>query len=108
MRAIGLGQNAIPPDPPLLKGELAGRCACVLFRDGRLTMIAVVLVVVLVDVCARNTIAQPSSDSPMVRLLKSKRVPEDRQRTIVDLIGRRGSADDISYIYQQTLGADGF
>jgi putative heme-binding domain-containing protein len=50
----------------------------------------------------------PPDDSPMVKLLKSKRVPEDRQGTIVDLIGKRGTADDLSFIYEQAIVADGF
>ena len=41
-------------------------------------------------------------DSPMVKLLKSKRMPEDRQGTIVDLIGKRGTADDLAFIYEQS------
>ena len=44
----------------------------------------------------------------MVKLLKSKRVPEDRQGTIVELIGKRGTADDLAFIYGQTIAADGF
>ena len=44
----------------------------------------------------------------MVKLLKSKRVPEDRQGTIVDLIGKRGTVEDLEYIYQQALSPDGF
>ena len=44
----------------------------------------------------------------MVKLLKSKRVPEDRQGTIVDLIGKRGTVEDLQYIYQQSLSLDGF
>src|SRR5689334_20777044 len=106
MRAIGLGQNATPPNPPLSRGGVAELWACVLMRGARLTMTLAFLAIVLVDVCARNTSGQPSTESPMVKLLKSKRVPEDRQGTIVDLIGRRGTADDLAYIYQQTLAPD--
>ena len=67
-----------------------------------------VLVAVLRELPARVRAANPSSDSPMVKLLKSKRVPEDRQGTIVDLIGKRGTAEDLQYIYQQALSPDGF
>jgi putative heme-binding domain-containing protein len=49
-----------------------------------------------------------ADDSPMVKLLKSKRVPEDRQGTIVELIGKRGTAADLSFIYEQTITPDGF
>ena len=43
----------------------------------------------------------PPPDSPLVKLLKSGRVPEARQGTIVDMIGKRGTAGDLAYIYQQ-------
>jgi putative heme-binding domain-containing protein len=59
--------------------------------------------------CARpSSESAPPDDSPMVKLLKSKRVPEDRQGTIVELIGKRGSSDDLAFIYEQALGANGF
>src|SRR5881227_3188772 len=45
----------------------------------------------------------PASDSPLVKLLKSGRVPEARQGTIVEMIGKRGTAADLDYIYQQAL-----
>ena len=48
---------------------------------------------------------RPPDDSPMVKLLKSKRVPEDRQGTIVELIGKRGTADDLAFIYEQAITA---
>ncbi len=47
-----------------------------------------------------------ASDSPMVKLLKSGRVPEDRQGAVVEMIGKRGTVADLDYIYQHTL--DGF
>ncbi len=65
-------------------------------------------------ISATSALARPSSepappdDSPMVKLLKSKRVPEDRQGTVVELIGKRGTADDLAFIYGQTIAADGF
>src|SRR5437764_15079386 len=49
----------------------------------------------------------PASDSPLVKLLKSGRVPESRQGTIVEMIGKRGTASDLDYIYQRAL-AGGF
>ena len=47
-------------------------------------------------------------DSPLVKLLKSKRVPEARMGAIVDMIGKRGSADDLEFIFQQAIAPDGF
>ncbi len=45
-----------------------------------------------------------AADSPMVKLLKSGRVPEARQGAVVEMIGRRGSVADLDYIYQRALG----
>jgi putative heme-binding domain-containing protein len=50
----------------------------------------------------------PAPDSPLVKLLKSKRVPEARLGAIVDMIGKRGTAGDLDYIFQQTIAPDGF
>ncbi|MEO6807961.1 MAG: hypothetical protein ABI353_02485 [Isosphaeraceae bacterium] len=47
-------------------------------------------------------------DSPLVKLLKSGRVPEPRQGTIVEIIGQRGNVDDLAYLYQQALRPEGF
>ena len=50
----------------------------------------------------------PAPDSPLVKLLKSKRVPEARLGAIVDMIGKRGTAGDLDYIFQQVIAPDGF
>ena len=42
----------------------------------------------------------------MVKLLKSGRVPEERQGTVIEMIGKRGSVADLDYIYQRVLDAD--
>jgi putative heme-binding domain-containing protein len=38
-----------------------------------------------------------------VKLLKSPRVPEARQGTIIEMIGKRGTAADLAFIYQKVL-----
>jgi putative heme-binding domain-containing protein len=50
----------------------------------------------------------PAPDSSLVKLLKSKRVPEARLGSIVDMIGKRGTAGDLDYIFQQAIAPDGF
>jgi putative heme-binding domain-containing protein len=45
----------------------------------------------------------PASESPLVKLLKSGRVPEARQGTILEMIGKRGTVGDLDYVYQQAL-----
>jgi putative heme-binding domain-containing protein len=51
---------------------------------------------------------QETPDSPLIKLLKSGRVPEARQGTIVEMIGQRGNTDDLAYLYQQALRPEGF
>lgn len=48
------------------------------------------------------------SDSPMVRLLKSGKVPDDRLTTIVDMIGKRGAIGDLSYLYFRAVDPKAF
>jgi putative heme-binding domain-containing protein len=50
----------------------------------------------------------PAPDSSLVKLLKSKRVPEARLGAIVDMIGKRGTAGDLDYIFQQAIAPDSF
>jgi putative heme-binding domain-containing protein len=47
-------------------------------------------------------------DSSLVKLLKSKRVPEARMGAILDMIGKRGTAGDLEFIFQQAIASDGF
>jgi putative heme-binding domain-containing protein len=124
MRAIGCCRNATarnttPPNPPFLRGRGDGRGAIltagmescrafVFIGDWHVATVLALLVAVMFEIPVRSASGQSSSDSPMVKLLKSKRLPEDRQGTIVDLIGKRGTADDLGYIYQQSLSPDGF
>ncbi len=53
-------------------------------------------------------VAQTSPAAAMMRLLKSGRVPEDRLPTLLELVGSRGDADDLAYIYEQSISPAGF
>jgi putative heme-binding domain-containing protein len=50
----------------------------------------------------------PAPESALVKLLKSGRVPEARQGAIVEMIGKRGTVDDLTFIYQQAISPQGF
>ncbi len=50
----------------------------------------------------------PAPDSPLVKLLKSGRVPEARQGAIVEMIGKRGTAGDVEFLFQKATSPDGF
>jgi putative heme-binding domain-containing protein len=61
--------------------------------------------IVLSSHCAAD---DPKPDSPLVRMLKTGRVPEERQATIVEMIGKRGNADDLGFLFQKAARSDGF
>jgi putative heme-binding domain-containing protein len=50
----------------------------------------------------------PKPASPLVKLLENKALPADRQGTVVEMIGKRGSADDLGYLYQRAIQPEGF
>jgi putative heme-binding domain-containing protein len=51
-----------------------------------------------------RAIDNPSeSASALVRMLRSGRVPEARRGAIIEMIGKRGTASDLDYIYGQTI-----
>jgi len=91
-RKLSLAEAAVPGAP----------------RHETLWVMLAVICALVVAVPARSAIAQTKSDSPMVKLLKSKRVPEERLGTILELIGKRGTADDLAYIYEQAISTEGF
>ena len=66
---------------------------------------AILLLTTIPSVSARSGADEPAADSPMVKLLKSGRVPEERQGTVIEMIGRRGSVADLGFIYQRALDA---
>ncbi len=47
--------------------------------------------------------AAMAQDSAMVRLLKGGKVPEERQGAVIEMIGRRGTAADLGYLYAMAL-----
>ncbi len=49
-----------------------------------------------------------AQESTYVRLLKSGRLPEDRQGTVLDFVGKRGSPADLAYVFHRALEPEGF
>jgi putative heme-binding domain-containing protein len=56
-----------------------------------------------VSLCVAISAAARADDSPLVKLLKSGRVPEARQGAVIDMIGKRGTVADLDYIYERAL-----
>ncbi|MEZ6053702.1 MAG: HEAT repeat domain-containing protein [Planctomycetaceae bacterium] len=50
----------------------------------------------------------PSAVAPVMRLLKSGRVPAARMEAIVEQVIRRGNEHDLAYIYEQASGTDAY
>jgi putative heme-binding domain-containing protein len=101
-----------PPQPPLHKGGKGFRHAftseaLVPARAKALRTFILLAAIPWITPAARAD-DPPAPDSPLVKLLKSKRVPEARLGSIVDMIGKRGTAGDLDYIFQQAIGPDGF
>lgn len=67
----------------------------------------ILLATLIVPAMARGD-EPKASESPLVKLLKGGRVPEGRQGTIVEMIGRRGSAADLGFLYERATRPDGF
>ena len=103
MRAVALDRaGTFPPNPSFSTGRRSpphGHIPCASSHPARgLPLIAP----------AAQADDPPAPDSPLVKLLKSRRVPEARQGSIVDMIGKRGTAADLDYIFQQAIAPDGF
>jgi putative heme-binding domain-containing protein len=73
--------------------------------SGSPILAAILLLTTSPAVPARSGADDPPADSPMVKLLKSGRVPEERQGTVIEMIGRRGGVADLDFIYQRALDA---
>lgn len=70
---------------------------------------AVLIAALLVAVWLPEPLAAQSSPAAaMMRLLRSKRVPEDRIPTLLELVGSRGNGEDLAFIYEQCLADDGY
>lgn len=51
---------------------------------------------------------ETSAAGPLMALLKSGRLPQERIGTVVELVCKRGNAADLRYVYQRCLGPDGY
>jgi putative heme-binding domain-containing protein len=50
----------------------------------------------------------PAQDSSLVRLLKGGKIPAERQGTVIDMFGRRGTAADLTYLLGRVVAPEGF
>ncbi|HEY1601598.1 MAG TPA: hypothetical protein VGG64_18505 [Pirellulales bacterium] len=65
---------------------------------------------IILTICAFPPLAALAQGdaAPMVRLLKSGRLPPERVASVVNLICQRGNAGDLGFIFQQVVKPDGF
>src|SRR5436190_416935 len=52
-------------------------------------------------------LGQDPAVMPLLRLLKSGRLPKERQPQVVEMVCKRGGADELEYVFQQVLKPDG-
>src|SRR4051794_28718568 len=69
-------------------------------REKRSGAVLSVLMVLLAISSAR------ADDGPLTKALK--RVPAQRQGPVIDMIGKRGTAADLTFLFEQTLKPEGF
>lgn len=60
-------------------------------------------------ILATNAVAQEASPAaPLMKLLKSGKLPAERQATVVEMICKRGNGEDLAYVAEQLAKPDGF
>jgi putative heme-binding domain-containing protein len=55
-----------------------------------------------------GTTSAQEAEGPLTRLLKSGKLPEDRQAQVIGMIGQRGGVADLTYVYVRALDPSGF
>jgi hypothetical protein len=58
--------------------------------------------------CATTSALAAGGAGPILKMLQEGRVPPERQPTVVEMVCKKGNADDLAYVWQQTLKPDGF
>ena len=91
-----VSRRAHPPGPPFTRGGTSHSA-----RSAHLDLLAIGSRSSSLRIAHADD--PPPPDSPLVKLLKSGRVPEARQGAIVDMIGKRGTAGDLEFIFQQAI-----
>jgi putative heme-binding domain-containing protein len=105
--AVGRGHPPLPPPSRGGERELVG-------GSGVLSITAIAIgILASIAACAVASPAAraddlPAPDSPLVKLLKSGRVPEARQGAVVDMIGNRGTISDLTFLFQRVTSPEGF
>jgi putative heme-binding domain-containing protein len=62
---------------------------------------------ILVAAFATSLFAQDPTVAPLLRLLKSGRLPKERQPQVVEMICKRGGEEELGYVFQQVLKPGG-
>jgi putative heme-binding domain-containing protein len=93
--------------PPLAKGGKGKAAAQSIVLSNPIRAFVLIAACAGLALAARAD-APPPPDSPLVKLLKSGRVPEARQGAVVDMIGKRGTVGDLTFVLQQVLSPEGF
>ena len=74
----------------------------------RIILAVIILIVTVMTASAPARAQEKSNAAPLMRLLKSGRVPPQRLGRIVELVCKRGNAEDLTYVFNQTVSPTGF
>lgn len=61
---------------------------------------------VVLAALAGTAFAQDPTVAPLLRLLKSGRLPKERQPQVVEMVCKRGGAEELEYVFQQVLSPE--
>ena len=81
-----------------------------MFISNHLRIGVVALTVVLLQTESKPLLAEQKASpaAPLIRLLKSGRVPHERMGSLIELVGQRGNAEDLAYLFQEAITSDKF
>ena len=105
--AVGPVEGPVHPPKP---GGLGLRRSCQFTSTGVLPMFRNIAPLMLLTLLLPPVTADdaPRADSPLIRLLKSGRIPEERQPQIIAKIGQLGSAEDLAFLFDRAADPKGF
>ena len=76
--------------------------------DGQFRQLFLLVMVLLTSLNLASAEEPPSAVAPLMKLLKSGRLPDSRVGSVVELVGRRGNEYDLKYLFDQSVQADGY
>src|SRR3982751_587953 len=64
-------------------------------------------ILILLSAPTTAAFAQDPTVAPLLRLLKSGRLPKERQPQVIEMVCKRGGEAELEYVFEQVLKPDG-